>query len=440
VTSIDRSRGQLVTPRRGRPPKPVDPDASRAARLGAELRTRREAQNLTLQALADRIGYSTQHISQVEHGRAAVNEAFLQACDATLGAEGALVRLLPDVILEHAKIRSARVAARRSADAHTDQENDVDPVSRRGLTQAGAAAALGLGVVATPASAREIDPGLPGHWERLLAILGTHDAAHGPRQVLATAQRELRLITEHRQVARGDVRTALMRVEARWAIYTGWLCEDSGHQRRRTALLERALHLAREADQPDLIAWARARQAQWSDPRRAIGLAEDGLRTPRAGAHTRALCAVRAAHAHAHVGDARTTERMLAHAHRLAAQESPPSPLSTDTPLSEHLAGCWEARCWAALEPAKGVALYDSVLRDWPRGQTRDGGLYLARLARACADAGQLDRARRRPQSVRHRTGHPVKRGHARAQAPHDHTERLRTPSRRLEERRWPNY
>jgi hypothetical protein len=55
---------------------------------------------------------------------------------------------------------------------------------------------------------------------------------------------------------------------------------------------------------------------------------------------------------------------------------------------------CWEARCWAALSPARGVALYDSVLRDWPRGRTRDGGLYLARLAQACADAGEPDRAR----------------------------------------------
>jgi hypothetical protein len=38
--------------------------------------------------------------------------------------------------------------------------------------------------------------------------------------------------------------------------------------------------------------------------------------------------------------------------------------------------------------------LYDEVLRDWPHGWRRDGGLYLARLALACADAGELERAR----------------------------------------------
>jgi len=69
-------------------------------------------------------------------------------------------------------------------------------------------------------------------------------------------------------------------------------------------------------------------------------------------------------------------------------------PLSTSVPLAEHVVRYWQARCWAILSPAKGIALYDGVLRDWPRGRTRDGGLYLARLAITCANARELDRAR----------------------------------------------
>lgn len=380
--------------RPGRPPKPLNPNASRAARLGAELRRRREAEDLTLQALSHRVGYSLQHISEVEHGGTTVTEAFVRACDVELGADGALLRLLPAVVLEHAGIRSARVAARRRADTPSDEEDEVQPINRRGLAEAGVTAALGLGVTAAPAAAREVDPALPAHWDDLLAILGTYDAAHGPHQVLITVRRELRLIGEHRQAVRGELRAALMRVEARWSVYAAWLCEDTGDRRGRPALLERALQLAREADQPDVIAWARARQAQWSDPLRAIRLAETGLRTPRAGTHARALCAVRAAYAHAHVGHVAATERMLAEARRLAATDSAPPPLATSAPLAAHIVPCWEARCWAALKPAMGVALYDGILRDWPRGHTRDGGLYLARLARACAEAGELDRAR----------------------------------------------
>jgi transcriptional regulator with XRE-family HTH domain len=386
--------GRASASRRGRPPSPLEPSASAAARLGAELRGLRAASGLTLAGLAVRVGFSAQYISQVEHGRTAPCEAFVQACDVELDAEGALLRLLPAVILEQAQHRSARVAARRGADIPCDQEGDVASITRRELTAACAAAVAELGVAAAPASAREVDPALPSHWERLLAIIGTHDAAHGPHGVLGIACRELWLLTSYREVARGDLRTALMRVEARWAVYAGWLCEDTGNPRGRDALLERALCLAREADHPDLIAWVRARQAQWADPPRAIGLAETGLRTARAGAHTRALCAVRAALVHARIGNTDATECLLARAHDLAAKDSAAPPLSVSAPLGEHVVRCWEARCWAALSPAKGVAIYDRVLRDWPRGRTRDGGLYLARLASACAHAGELDRAR----------------------------------------------
>jgi transcriptional regulator with XRE-family HTH domain len=380
--------------RRGRPPSPLEPSASAAARLGAELRGLRVAHDLTLAGLSVRVGYSAQYISQVEHGRTAPSEAFVQACDVELGADGGLMRLLLAVILEQAQHRSARVAARRGSDTPSDQEDDVDSINRRELVEAGAAAVWGLGVAAAPASAREVDPALPGHWERLLAIIGTHDAAHGPHAVLGTARRELWLITSHRDIARGDLRTALMRVEARWAVYAGWLCEDTGDPRGRDALVQRALCLAHQADDPDLVAWALARQAQWTHLSSATRIAETALRTARAGAHTRALCAVRAAHAHAHAGNADATERLLARAHELATKDSAAPPLSVSISLVEHVVRSWEARCWAALSPAKAVALYDGVLREWPRRRTRDGGLYLARLARACADAGELDRAR----------------------------------------------
>jgi transcriptional regulator with XRE-family HTH domain len=386
--------GVVSVCRRGRPPGPLDPSASAAARLGAELRGLRVAHDLTLTGFGVRISYSAQYISQVEHGRTAPSEAFVQVCDIELGADGVLMGLLPAVIFEQAQQRSARAAARRGVDIPSDQEDDVDPINRRELVTASAAAVLGLGATATPASAREVDPALPEHSERLLAIIGTHDAVHGAHAVLGTARRELRLIAEHRQVATGDLRVALTGVEARWAVHAAWLCEDTGDRRGRDALLDRALRLARVADHPDLIAWTRARQAQWTDPSSAIRIAETGLRTARAGAHTRALCALRAARAHAHLGNTDATERLLARAHELAAKDSAAPPLSVRVALSEHVVRCWEARCWAALSPAKGVTLYDSVLRDWPRHRTRDGGLYLARLATACADAGELDRAR----------------------------------------------
>jgi transcriptional regulator with XRE-family HTH domain len=385
----------------GRPLKAVDPDASAAAKLGADLRVLRVQRELTLTQLGDKIGFSAQYISGAELARTTVSARFVAACDRVLGADGALVALLPDVVWEKELRRQERRARRRLAPSprpvsgHGEGGDDVDPIDRCGLVDAGVAAAMGPGTAVAPAVARAIDPALPGHLTSLLAILGAHDAAYGPREVLGTVRRELQVIAGHRQVARGDVRIDLMRVEARWTMYAAWLCEDTGDRRGRAALLERAVQLAREADHPDLMAWARARQAQWTDPPRAIRLAEAALRTPRASAHTRALCAVRAAHAHARIADADMTARLLADAHQLAAHDSASPPLPADTPLAGFLVCCWEARCWALLEPTKGVALYDDVLRDWPHvvGR-RDGGLYQTRLAIACAASGQLDRAR----------------------------------------------
>jgi transcriptional regulator with XRE-family HTH domain len=154
--------------RRGRPPASLQPSASAAARLGAELRAHRQAIDLTLAALSDRVGYSGQHISQVEHGHTMATEVFLRACEAELRAGGALMRLLPDVIGEQARLRSARVAARRG-DTNGDQEDEMDPTSRRGLAQDGAAATLSLAVIASPTRAHEVDPALPHHWDCLLA-------------------------------------------------------------------------------------------------------------------------------------------------------------------------------------------------------------------------------------------------------------------------------
>jgi hypothetical protein len=45
------------------------------------------------------------------------------------------------------------------------------------------------------------------------------------------------------------------------------------------------------------------------------------------------------------------------------------------------------------MRPSKAIPLYENVLRDWPRDRVRDHGLHQARLAVACAQAGELDRA-----------------------------------------------
>jgi len=68
---------------------------------------------LTLEALAELIGFTPQHISEVERAKASVSSPFLTACDRELDAQGSLLELLPAVVYERALERHDRSVARR---------------------------------------------------------------------------------------------------------------------------------------------------------------------------------------------------------------------------------------------------------------------------------------------------------------------------------------
>jgi hypothetical protein len=76
-----------------------------------------------------------------------------------------------------------------------------------------------------------------------------------------------------------------MRVESRWAQFAAWLSNDSGQIRKRNEWADHALHLARDADYRDMIAFVHLRQSQWAaqdvNADRAIALAEAALRVRR---------------------------------------------------------------------------------------------------------------------------------------------------------------
>jgi len=224
----------------------------------------------------------------------------------------------------------------------------------------------------------------------------------GAHEVLATVQREIVRIAEHRQVARGELRTQLLRVESRWAAHAAWLSNDTGDPRRRDAWTEHALSLAREAGYHDMVAYLLMRQSQWAaeglDARRAITFANAALRVPRVSQSTRALCASKAALGHALANDAASCERSLAETARLLTHRNTGEPATPYEDLSGPLvttpyvraAG---ARCWLSLRPQKAVVMLEDALRRWPHDRTRDRGLHQTRLALACAATKEPDRA-----------------------------------------------
>ncbi|MEI5099336.1 helix-turn-helix transcriptional regulator [Streptomyces sp. PmtG] len=68
--------------------KELNPDASPQAAYGARLRSLREARGWTQDDLADRMGYSSVHVSAVETGRKPPTLRFSRSADRTFGLEG----------------------------------------------------------------------------------------------------------------------------------------------------------------------------------------------------------------------------------------------------------------------------------------------------------------------------------------------------------------
>ena len=194
--------------RRGRPPKPIDPDESCGHRLGFELRRARMEKDLTLEALADRVGCTPQHVSGIEHAETCPSEDLLVVLDRVLETGGRLLGLYPDVLAEHARARQRRARRRREGSRRDALPcvQEVEDVKRREFIGLGLAVVL-LGPDAANASADD--------WDRIAHQWTREVAAARDRQALLPGLRaDLRRLAEaggpQRAVARLSVCAAMI--------------------------------------------------------------------------------------------------------------------------------------------------------------------------------------------------------------------------------------
>jgi transcriptional regulator with XRE-family HTH domain len=258
---------------RGRPPKAVDPDASCAARLGAELRACRMARGLTLQALSRRIGYTPQHISDAELAKSPVSEPFVAAVDGALDARGRLVALYPAIVIERALERQRRAAARRAA---LGSPQEVDDVKRRAFLRLGLAAVV-LGP-ATAASASTDD------WDRI-AHAWSYEMATTPdlQLLLPGLAADLKRLSANR---------GPQRAVAQLSSYVASIAVSAGDYDVARRWWRRARSAARVAGDSHLVAYVGGQQALQGlygaySPASVITLADEAL------AATTAPCAGR---------------------------------------------------------------------------------------------------------------------------------------------------
>lgn len=274
-------------------------------------------------------------------------------------------------------------------------------MSRRALLELAAslasmptASAVGISVPPT------IDPGVVGHFTTLRALLVQADSRLGGLSILPTVQQQIALIAQFRRQARGDLRTSLLGIEARWSEFGGWLSDDLGDRDAGSRWLDRAASMAQEADDHEFCAYVLARKAQrmtgGGDEDRVVGLARAAARVPGAPALVRAFAAAQEAQGSAINGDAAAFEEAMDRARSLV-DAAASAHLDDDTLgsfcttpyLSAH-----EGEGWLRLgKPRRAIDSFTTAVNQWPERYRRERGMYLSRTAHAYLAASEPDQA-----------------------------------------------
>jgi transcriptional regulator with XRE-family HTH domain len=280
----------------GRPLKPLSPTASKAAALGADLRSLRVSRGLTLQVLARRIAYSPQHVSDAEHGRTAISEGFVSAIDRALGADGRLLAQYPAVLRERASERHRRASERRGA-ATVD-----DDVRRRAFIGLGFAVVL-FGPEAAARACSEADAERIAHeWSSEIST------APDRRALLPGLAADLK----HLVASGGSQRTI-----AQLSAYVAMIATSSGDAPSARRWWLRARRAADATGDSHLIAYVAGQHAVQGiyglyAPGQTLALANDALAVTRAPSAGRMAALGARAQALAMLGRTREARETLA--------------------------------------------------------------------------------------------------------------------------------
>jgi transcriptional regulator with XRE-family HTH domain len=331
----------------------------------------RVAENLTLHALASRIGYAPQHISEVELAKASASRAFIEACDRALDAQGALLALYPLVKIEQLAEREKRETSRRGA-IRSPQE--VDDVRRRAFI------GLGLSVVLLGPEAAARASG--DDWDRI---------AHAWSYEIWTApDRQALLPGLAADLKRLHANGGPQRVVAQLSSYVATIAVVGGDSRTARRWWRRARSSALAAGDSHLYAFVTSRQALEGlygaySPQHVVMLADEALSATKAPCIGRIKSLSARSQALAMLGREKATNESLALLERTFEK------LPRDITRERLSALGWpeerlhNARSYCAMFVGGGEAARDEALRLYAGADWR--GPAQIRLHRAASEA-----------------------------------------------------
>lgn len=401
-------------------PRELTPEAGPRHFVGAELRARREARNMSLSDLSREIHIDKSHLSRFERAERPIPAEVLARCDDALKADGALARLgallaaedrghvansaadvaRPTDALDHVHVHEAPLVA-GDGDAVTIPVRAADgrimyvSISRREFFGVGAAATA-LSAAASPsAAAAELPP--VEHFRQLRKTLADSDNLFGPQRVMAAVREQIDLLQSLRQGQRGADYRALAGVQTEFADLLSWLHQDSGEHDAAAFWLDRALewsHLTGDINNTAFILTRKSHLASdIGNGAEAAEVAEASVSLAPANSRMAAIASAQATRGYALLGDQTGTER--AHDRTLSLlgtaddDELPwgqffgPAYVTAHYAESQRLLG----NHWAA------AGQYRLAIDQMPVGFRRDQGVYLAREALAFVGAGDAEQA-----------------------------------------------
>ena len=430
----------------GRPSKKLDAPVTAAGRLGAAIRSRREAAHLSLQDLASVTGYSFQHLARVERAETGVSRECIAALDDALAAQGMLVALYPAMKRDqeaHAAAQRQRARSRpaggrraRKANGHagtaTSQSNRtlvVQPTMRypqmvstlHRWAQSDRDQVFLSWLAKAAAVASQTQTGRPPHAVDQLGAtgprLGPADAAtvSDLRSVLAAARRldhrvgsesVIDVVSAQSRLVRAMLRShtspELLSLSIEFQQLHGWLLFDAGDSTQARTILSAARDTAYETDDAALMAYLLGPNLGFVEscggqPQRGLEHSSAAIGWARRTHNQRlvSFALTIAARAHAGLSDATSTRELLDHAaaaldrHQPSADDPPWLDEFDRAALLGHSGSCM-LRIGA---PGEALALLteqaDGEDDRFVRNRT------LALLDRACAhrELGAADRA-----------------------------------------------
>ncbi|MCP2242749.1 helix-turn-helix domain-containing protein [Lentzea aerocolonigenes] len=335
--------------------------------FGELLRQHRVAAGLSMGQLAKLIHYSKGYLSKIENDLKPPTPVVARLCDGVLDVGGRLVE----------------AAARQGAG-----------LGRRQVLVAGTMLGVGAFAGAGPRSVpdEQVLAGMRTSFENLKA-LGLHTSPMLTLEPLKALQHTVHGMARENT---GPVGTRLLRLAARIAEYTGWMCQEAGDEQGALWWTRHASELSRAAGDPDIASYAFVREAGLAlyrqDASATINLAQQAQWIGSAGARVLALAARREAQGHALAGDRYAAESAFdraAHLMRSATTDSPYPALGSSAPDPLEL-----ARGWAMSDlglNAEAAAVLDRQLALVPANSRRTRARFGTRRSLAHALSGEVD-------------------------------------------------